>query len=83
MDNNYNSFTMLKNMVSDKSKKEALLEVLPSVSKTEIDYFLLKGFIEFIEDEHNDITELFFKVIEFAEAEIFIIGQSKSFFNDW
>ncbi|MEX6121721.1 hypothetical protein AB6G22_06155 [Providencia hangzhouensis] len=72
MDNNYNSFTMLKNMVSDKSKKEALLEVLPSVSKTEIDYFLLKGFIEFIEDEHNDITELFFKVIEFAEAEILL-----------
>ncbi|WP_413482144.1 hypothetical protein [Morganella psychrotolerans] len=74
MDNNYNSFTILKSMVSDKSKKEMLLEVLPSVSKTEIDYFLLKGFIEFVEDGHIDITDLFCKVIKFAEVEIKLSG---------
>ncbi|MBT0511365.1 hypothetical protein ISO42_04720 [Morganella morganii subsp. morganii] len=73
MEGNYNSFIIFKNMISGKSHKEILQEVLPLVSKNDIDYYFIRGFIEFIEDT-DSIVNIFSKVINFAEDEIIKSG---------
>ncbi|WP_413493031.1 hypothetical protein [Morganella psychrotolerans] len=73
---NYKFFTMLKNMVSEKSNKEILQEILPLVSTTEMDYFFIRGFIEYIDDDNGDVIGLFSKVTAFAEKEILESGNN-------